>query len=316
MKHAAGRITRRAAALGMLAACTAPARAAPADACSPKLRVVATTSDLASLAAIVGAGLVQVRTLVLPPMDPESFEPGVRDLALIEDAALVLRVGLGFDFWLDKMLGSQGRSPARWRGAIVDVSSGIPLLEVQGRNPFARDAHAHGIANPHYWLDPRNAATMSGTIAAALAARCPEAGETVRANHARFLAQLDGRISAWSWRLAPWRGAAVLAFHNTWPYFARRFHLNVAGFVEPKEGVTPSAAHVASLLALGRRWNVRAILQTTDEPKKLSQSLAARLGIPLVELAAGVGSVPGTGDYLAFMDHNVNALARALAPAA
>lgn len=307
------RLTRRAAAAWLLAACRVRARESEAGRCPPILRVVATTAELSSLAATVGAGLAEIRTLVLPPMDPESFEPGVRDLALIEGASILLRVGLGFDFWIDKLLGRSEPSRARWRGMIVDVSSGIPLLEVHGRDPFARDAHAHGIANPHYWFDPRNAATMSGTIAAALVRSCPDARDAILGNRERFLAQLDRRMSEWAHRLAPCRGAAVLAYHNTWPYLARRFHLNVAGFIEPKEGVTPSAAHVASLLSLGRRSRARAILQTMNEPRNLSQAVATRLGIPLVQLAPGVGSVPGTDDYLGFMDYNVNALARALA---
>jgi ABC-type Zn uptake system ZnuABC Zn-binding protein ZnuA len=248
-------------------------------------------------------------------MDPESFEPGARDLALLEDASLVLRVGLGFDFWLDKLLGrAPGRHPPAQQ-AVVDVAAGIPLLEVRGRDPFARDGHAHGIANPHYWLDPANAVTMTGTIAVALCNGCPPARDAFLLNRERFVAQLEERIAQWRQRLAPCRGAAVLAHHNTWPYFARRFHLNVVGFVEPKEGVTPSAAHLAALLSVARRSRVRAILQTGSEPRKLSDALAARLGIPVVSLAPDVGSVAGTGDYLRLIDYNVEALARALGSA-
>jgi ABC-type Zn uptake system ZnuABC Zn-binding protein ZnuA len=91
--------------------------------------------------------------------------------------------------------------------------------------------------------------------------------------------------------------------------------LNVVGFVEPREGVTPSVAHLASLLSLARRSKVRAILQASNEPSQLSRLLAARLQVPLVALAPTTGSVPATGDYLSFMDYNVEALARALGPA-
>jgi ABC-type Zn uptake system ZnuABC Zn-binding protein ZnuA len=198
---------------------------------------------------------------------------------------------------------------------VVDLSAGIPLLEVHGRDPFARDGHAHGIANPHYWLDPANAVTVTGTIAAALARCCPPAREQILQNRERFVAQLGERMAQWRGRLAPCRGAAVLAYHDSWPYFARRFHLNVVGFVEAKEGVTPSAAHLVSLLSLARRTGVRAILQTGNEPRKLSDALAERLGIPVVSLAPGVGSIAGTGDYPGFMEHNVEALARALGSA-
>ncbi|MDR6860992.1 metal ABC transporter substrate-binding protein [Variovorax guangxiensis] len=284
----------------------------PANVCTSRMRVVAATSDLASLVDSVGGDLVQVRTMAPPMADPESFEPRASDLALIANAALVVRVGLGYDHWLEKLLDRPGRGFLSAPGSVVDASSGIPLLEVVGRNPFAQDNHGHGIANPHYWLDPANVETMTATIAEAIASVSSLARETVLENRQRFLKQLRLKMHAWAHLLAPCRGAAVLAYHNSWPYFARRFRLNVVGFIEPREGVTPSVAHLASLLTQARRTEVRAILQTTNEPKQFSETVAARLGIPLIHLAPAVGSVPETEDYLRLMDYNVSALARVL----
>ena len=68
-----------------------------------------------------------------------------------------MRVGLGYDHWLDKLLQMHGDAAVNRAGAgYVDASLGIPLLEVKGRSLDAtgRDGHAHGLANPHYWLDP------------------------------------------------------------------------------------------------------------------------------------------------------------------
>ena len=36
--------------------------------------------------------------------DPEAFEPRPSDLAKLKDARIVIRVGLGYDHWLDKLL--------------------------------------------------------------------------------------------------------------------------------------------------------------------------------------------------------------------
>ena len=104
-----------------------------------------------------------------------------------------------------------------------------------------------------------------------------------------------------------------MAYHDSWPYFARRFHFNLVDFVETKEGVGPSLAHLSTLIAEMRRSGARAILQEAYEPKNFSQMLSARTGAPLVVLAATVGSVPQAGDYLSLMDFDVSALARALA---
>ncbi len=105
--------------------------AAPSQAA--ELAIVATTSDMASLAAAVGGDLVAVTTLVPPGSDPEAFEPRPRDLLRLRSADLVVRVGLGFDFWLDKLLAEIDR-PELLRGGSgsVDASLGIPLLERRG----------------------------------------------------------------------------------------------------------------------------------------------------------------------------------------
>jgi ABC-type Zn uptake system ZnuABC Zn-binding protein ZnuA len=276
--------------------------------------VAATTSDVASLVKVVGGDLVQVKTIVPPMMDPEAFEPRASDLATLADADLLVRVGLGYDFWIDR-LADQLRRPELQQGGArsVDASAGVPLLEVSGRDPVAQDGHGHALANPHYWLDPANAETITATIAAGIIRLAPGAREAITANRDRFLKNLHERLVKWTRQLAPYRGTAVLAYHNSWPYFARRFRLNVVGFIEPKEGVTPSAAHLSELIAETRRSGVRAILHETYEPKRFSEMLSARTGVPVVVLAPTVGSVPQATDYLSLIDHNVDVLTRALA---
>ena len=59
-------------------------------------------------------------------------------------------------------------------------------------------------------------------------------------NRERFRAELEARMRQWSAALAPYAGAKLIAYHNTWPYFARRFRLDIVDLVEPKAGVSPS----------------------------------------------------------------------------
>src|SRR5215211_5894769 len=59
--------------------------------------VVAATPDLKSLAEAVSGGAVRVESLVPPGADPEAFEPRPSHVALVRDAALVMRIGLGYD---------------------------------------------------------------------------------------------------------------------------------------------------------------------------------------------------------------------------
>lgn len=282
------------------------------------MRVVTTTSDLASLASAVAGDLAHVESLVPPARDAEAFEPRPSDLAKLKGAAAIVRIGLGYDHWLDKLLASHGDARINRGGAgYVDASLGIPLIEVKGRSldTTSNDGHAHGLANPHYWLDPANAEIITGGIAEALIRVAPASAERIIANRDAFLARLKARLSDWERQLGPHRAARLVAYHNTWPYFARRFRLDIVDLIEVKEGVAPSPARLAKLAALMREQKVRVILHEPFEPDDASQLLARRTGAMVLKLAPSVGSLPAASDYLALFDYNVGALARALSDA-
>jgi ABC-type Zn uptake system ZnuABC Zn-binding protein ZnuA len=104
----------------------------------------------------------------------------------------------------------------------------------------------------------------------------------------------------------------LIAYHNSWPYLARRFRLDVTDFIEPKPGVAPSPAHLARLIAKGKKDGVRAVVHEPYEPADASKFVAQKLGVPFVLLATSVGSVPEAADYLALFDYNIAALSKAL----
>ena len=264
----------------MLAA--AVAAAAPAAA---ELRVVATTTDMAALAAAVSGDVATVESIMPAAVDPEGFEPRPGDVDRLRHAALLVRVGLGYDYWLDA------------------------LTSRIGDQRLMRS----GVANPHYWLDPDNAAIITAGIAEALVRLAPGQRDRIIANRDRFLAELKTRRARWNELLAPYAGVKLIAYHNSWPYFARRFRLDIVDFIEPKPGVAPSPAHLARLISAGRKAQVRAIVHEPYEPEDASQLVARKLGVPFVLLATSVDSVAGTKSYLALFDHNVATLAQAFA---
>lgn len=294
-------------ALALSAGVAAAAPAAP-------LRVVATTADMAALAAAVGGELVTVESIVPAATDPEAFEPHPGDLSRLRAAGLLVRVGLGYDYWLDALINRIGDARLLRGGeAYVDASTGVPLLEIRGQTVVNEGGHAHGSANPHYWLDPGNAVIVTAAIAEALIRVAPQQRDRIVANRERFLAELKTRLAHWREALAPYAGVKLIAYHNSWPYFARRFRLDVIDFIEPRPGVAPSPAHLSGLISAGRAAQVRAVVHEPYEPEDASRLVAGRLGVPWVRLATSVDSLPGTGDYFALLDYDVSTLARALA---
>jgi ABC-type Zn uptake system ZnuABC Zn-binding protein ZnuA len=276
--------------------------------------VVATTPDLKSIAEAVSAGAVRAESLVPAGGDAEAFEPRPSQLALVRDAVLVLRIGLGYDEWLDRLLKQSANARVQRGGeGYLDLSADIALVEVQGRSIEASSGHAHGAANPHYWLDPLNAEIMSAQIAEALTRVVPEAREAIAAAQRRFVIDLKAGVARWSAMLAPYRGAPLVAYHNAWPYFARRFRLNIVDVIEPKEGVPPSLARLAALAARMREAGVRVVLREPSEPIDAPRFLADRSGARVITLAPSVGATPEAKDLPALFESNVQALAKALA---
>lgn len=273
------------------------------------LEVVTTTTDLRSLVEAVGGERVRVTSLVAPLMDAEDYQPKPQDLGRLKNAGLVVRVGADYDLWLDRLLRESGNAAlARGGAGYLDASSGIALLEVRGAAVGAQAGHAHGSGNPHYWLDPSNAEIITGYILEALARLDPPNAKHYEARRVAFLARLAEKLREWDAALTGLRGVPLIAYHNSWAYFARRFRLNIAGTIEPRSGVPPSPAHLARLVQLMREKGIKTIVRQPMEPARYPAFLAEKTGAVVVVLAASVGALPQAGDYLALFDANVKAL--------
>src|SRR6185369_1178991 len=128
-----------------------------------------------------------------------------------------------------------------------------------------------------------------------------------------FLARLQAKLSEWEAKLAPLKATPIVAYHNSWPYFARRFRLDFVAFIETKPGVPPSPAHLAGIVKTMREREVRIVIREPHEPKRDVAFVADKAGASVVTLAASVGGLPQAGDYISLFDVNVEALKAAAA---
>lgn len=304
MKAKCGYLVIRALLLGLLLLSQQEVHAA--------MQVITTTSDLKSLVEAVGGSHVTVTSLVPAGSEAEEYAPRPQDIDRLRTADLVVRIGLDYDLWLDRLLRQTGRTAlARGGAAYVDASNAIVLLEVKGGG-VSGGGHAHGVGNPHYWLDPANAAVITGNVVEALARLDPVNAKFYERQRNEFLARLDERIKQWSSRLTQLAGKPLITYHNNWPYLARRFRLNFVGTLEPRPGVAPSAAELARLIKRMRDDKVTIIVRHPQEPTRDVDFLARKTGARVAVLAASVGDLPQAQDYFSLFDTNVAALLAAL----
>ncbi len=252
--------------VGAVVAALGPASAAD------QLRAVATTAQVAALAAAVAGDLVQLRGIIPPGVDPHEFEPTAGDLVAIEHAALVLRHGIGLDEWLDRTL-SAGK-----RAAVVTVTRGVRLRTGEGNGKRVDD--------PHVWHDPANAKTMVDNIAAALGRADPAHRAAYAANAAAYRKRLDAvsrQVRAIIDEI-PAGSRKLVTNHDALGYFARAFGLEIVGTVIPSLSTQaePSAGETARLLRTIRREKVKAIFAESSVNPKLAESLARDAGVTVV----------------------------------
>ncbi len=192
------------------------------------------------------------------------------------------------------------------------------------------DVHPGG--NPHYWLDPLNGRRMAEAIAERLARLRPEQAGAFHANLKAFHRELDERmfgaqalegadaealwnrhargeeiphLGGWAAELAPLRRKGIVTYHKSWSYFAKRFGLRVAGEIEPKPGIPPTAAHLTALTETMQAEGVGWILQEPFYSRKAAERLAAATGARVVVAANSAGGRPEATDYLTMLDRVV-----------
>lgn len=272
------------------------------------LRVVTSTADLASIAREVGGDLVEVESIAAGTQDPHFVELLPSYMVRVRKADVYVKVGMDLDYWAQPII--DGSRNARLE--IVDASLAIPLetrLEVPTRvDASMGDLHKYG--NPHYWLDPANGRRIARAIADGLAKADPAHAARYDAGFEEFSARLDAKMAEWETAAAPLRGMKVVTYHNSWPYFARAFGIEVIDFLEPKPGVKPGPKHVAALIRKAQAQEVRAIAYEPYFEKKTPAMVARETGVPLVVLPPSVGGVSEVTDYIGLFDYNLAALSR------
>jgi len=93
----------------------------------------------------VGGEHVHVTSLITGFESEHSYSPKPSDLRVINEARLLLEIGLGLEVWVQGLVKNAGSPGLR----VVTTSRDISIIR------DAEDADSQG--NPHIWLDPENA---------------------------------------------------------------------------------------------------------------------------------------------------------------
>ena len=304
-----GSVAAAALTLAALLALAFPAATGAAAGRGP-IRVTTTLSVLRALVEAVGGEKVRVEAIASPQFDPHFIEPKPSDIVKLGRSDFFVHMGLDLELWRGPLV-EAAVNPRLLPGGEgeIDAEVGIQLLEVPTRALSRAEGDIHLYGNPHYWLDPANAAIMAGRIADRLSTADGVDEAFFRGRAEALRDELQRRTREWKATLAPYRGERLVAYHNSWPYFAQVFGLRIDLFLEPKPGIPPSGAHLERLLAGMKKDAVKVIIIERYQSRRTAEDLARQAGAQVVELWQNPDPKSGYADM---MDRNVKALAAAL----
>ncbi|MDQ6654332.1 MAG: metal ABC transporter substrate-binding protein [Verrucomicrobiota bacterium] len=286
---------------------------AAASSAHAKLNVVTTLPDLGALAREVGGDKVDVTTLAKPTEDPHfvdarpSFVVQLRSADVLIDGGAELEIG-----WLPPLL-QNARNPKLEVGqpGRVQAAQGVRLMNVPN-NVTRAAGDVHALGNPHFVIDPIIAKTVAQHIAQAFSAVDAANAASYEANYKKFEATINAKLQEWGTAMLPFKGQHVVAYHDSWPYFAHRFGIEIDIFLEPKPGIPPSPAHLAEVIDQMKAQKIKAVIVEPFHDRKIAEKVASATGAKVVDFAQYPGGLPGTDTYVKLIDKLVANLSAAL----
>ncbi|MCH1881662.1 zinc ABC transporter substrate-binding protein AztC [Agrococcus sp. ARC_14] len=297
-----------------LAAAAAIALAVGVSGCSAQATaddrpsVVVTTNILGDVVGELVGDQAEVTTLMRPNADPHSFEISAQEAAAMETADLIVANGLGLEEGLTQHVEAA-------------AAAGVPLLEagahVEVLDYAADDASG---ADPHFWTDPTQMATVVDALGAALAeidGIDDAALSQAVAGYADQLDALDAELGA-RFGAIPDARRALVTNHHVFGYLAERYDFRIVGAVVPG-GTTlaaPSASDLADLAGAIQEAGVPVLFAESSQPDRLVQVLAEEAGVDIRVETLFTESLTeadgGAATYLQMMTANADRITAAL----
>ena len=281
-----------------------------------QLHVVTTIQPYYSLASQIGGDLVTVTKLLPAGTSPHNFDPSARDVLKVAEADLIIHNGgVGLDEWVLRLMSASDTSAVDL--SIKDAVQFEPIGSSAGERELPdlsiAELYEQGhYVNVHIWLDPTIAIGAAEAIAQALIELDPDNALQYQANLEALvsdLRQLDAELSE---LLEPIRGESFIPFHDAWPYFARRYGLNLLLEIEPFPGREPSPDYLVYALGLIQDSGVKAIFSERQLSPRPAEAVAAEAGLPLFVLDPEGGGSSELETYQDMLRFNAGVLLGAL----
>lgn len=291
--------------LGLLGGCSSPPPT------GNKVGVTASIYPLADIAKRVGGDRVEVEVLIPPGASPHVFEPTPEAFREFARTRLFIMVGVGLEFWAQKLITATADETL----AVVRAADGVQLIPLTAHHSESPEPHLrqHERGNPHVWLDPMVAVSLTQNIGRALMRLNPEHSQEYGERAAAYQGQLyalDERIRE---TVEQFRIREYVAFHPAWSYFARRYGLVEVGVIQESPGREPTPKHLQSIIRTIRDHGIQAVFAEPQLNPSAASAIASEAGVKVIILdPLGGPDVPGRDSYIGLMEYNLKMMREAM----
>jgi zinc/manganese transport system substrate-binding protein len=265
------------------------------------VNVVATLPWIGSLAKEIGKDKVNVTILAKPNQDAHFLEAKPSMILAARKADIIMYDGLDLEIGYLPLVIESSKNPKLMPGKIGNFNCSQFITAVEKPTTVDRSmGDVHPLGNPHYHYSPTRVVRVAEGIARLLADADKANADFYLANYKAFSERMNEKEK--EWRSVQLKGKQYVAYHKYFEYLADEFGFQFIGYIEPKPGIPPSAAHIEELIETMKKAKPDAILVTPAYGMQEAESLSSKTGVKVIVLPHDVGSLPGTDDLISFWD--------------
>ncbi len=156
---------------------------------SDTIRIAASIFPLADWCKNITPDSAQVFTLIPPNQSPHLFEPGISDSKKLHRAGFVVRMGYGFDDWIQPLIQNTQNNNTKVLILEQAESASVHDPSIEQNQNSSEHGRSHE-NNPHLWLDPVWAQDAVRMISQHLKNQYPDQSEEIETRTEEYLLKL------------------------------------------------------------------------------------------------------------------------------
>lgn len=277
-----------------------------------KMVVITTISPITSIVENIGGTRIYLEGIVPEGINSHTYEPAPSVAKVFEKADLIILNGM----YLEEPSLNMAISSKKSDAVILTLADkAISKSQLVYDFSFPKD---RGYPNPHLWTNPLLALEYSEIVLKELVVLDPINSGYYEKNQSKFqlkIMDLHERIHE-AISTIPLEHRKLLTYHDSFPFFAEEYGMEVIGVVQPSDFSEPSAREVVELIESIRESGVPAIFGSEVFPSDIMEQIAKEGGAEFVDKLRD-DDLPGNpGDdvhtYLGMMLNNVQLIVEAL----